>query len=781
MVSFVPRDRQAADDFTLPGFPGWFARLLRLRGVRSADEADRYLHPRMEDLTDPFNMAGMAETTRLLTNAAEKGERIAVFGDYDTDGICASALLSEALTFLGAHFTIRLPDRQSEGYGLNVTAVRELAASHRVLLTADCGITGHAETALAKELGMTVIITDHHQPPEISPAADAILHPAYSPFPHLCGAGVAFQLCRALMGNAALPLLPLCALATIADIVPLTGDNRVMAAQGLRMLEKTESEGLLALIRECGMKPPFTAHHLAFQLSPRINAAGRLADPRLSLDLLLTRDPKEASRIADQLSDLNTRRRTMQNELVRSALAAIPEQADFKTDNAIVIALEGVNPGLLGLCAGVLSNQYHFPSIVLTEHEDGLLTGSARSIPGVDIHAALRDCSDLMVKFGGHAQAAGLTLSRDNLPELKVRLSDAIARISDPQCFIDAKTYDIAMPLTDITEETARLLTLLEPVGNGNPEPVFLSSGLSAQDVRAVGKTGDHLALTLAQGDCARRAIFFSHGQEAGGLPDYMDVLYTPVINEYMGTRETRLTLSAIQEDKNHMTLPNEDAFADALLKDLSAWTTNDFEAGRLPDIRRFDGSLHGDFAKNARGDLVIARTRATALRYADALPVINGGTDDPRGYSALLVCPELERLNDSYRRILLADGLVTDREASVLRKRCNAAAIYAPEAPSGALTALLRTAIPDDRELRDVYKILVSTQGNSADELCRALGMSRARFEYILKVFGQLDLLAYNGSAIRLLPPVKRSLSESPLIREPRKTAFFSGKEQLC
>ena len=781
MVSFVPRDRQAADDFTLPGFPGWFARLLWLRGVRTAEEADRYLHPRIEDLTDPFAMAGMAETKCLLINAVEKGERIAVFGDYDTDGICASALLSEALTFLGAHLTIRLPDRQSEGYGLNEAAVRELAASHRVFLTADCGITGHAETALAKELGMTVIITDHHQPPEVSPAADAILHPAYSPFPHLCGAGVAFQLCRALMGDAALPLLPLCALATIADIVPLTGDNRVMAAHGLRMLENTKSEGLLALIRECGTKPPFAAHHLAFQLSPRINAAGRLADPRLSLDLLLTRDPKEADRIARQLSDLNTRRRAMQNEMVRNALAAITEQADFKTDNAIVILLEGANPGLLGLCAGVLSSKYHFPSIVLTEHEDGLLTGSARSIPGVDIHAALRDCADLMVKFGGHAQAAGLTLSRGNLPELKARLSDAIARISDPKCFLDTKVYDSAMPLTDITEETVRLLTLLEPVGNGNPEPVFLSSGIHAQEVRAVGKTGDHLALTLAQGDCTRKAIFFSHGQEAGGLPDTMEVLYTPIINEYMGTRETRLTLSALQEDKNHMTLPNEDAFADALLKDLAAWTTNDFEAGPLPDIRRFDESLHGDFTKNARGDLVIARTPATALRFADGLPVIHGGTDDPRGYSALLICAELERLGDNYRRILLADGLVTCREASVIRKRCPNAAVYAPEAPSGTLTALLRTAIPDERELRDVYRTLVNLQGYSADEVYRALDMSRARFEYILQVFGQLDLLVYNGNGIRLLPPVKRSLSESPLIREPKKTAFLSRKEQTC
>ena len=536
----------------LGSLPGWLSALLRARGIDTEEKADRFLNPSLSGLCDPFLLEGMEAAVRLIRGAIGAGERIMIFGDYDADGVCATSILLETLTEEGAQVSFRLPSRQADGYGLNEGAVREIAAKASLLITVDCGISNHAEVALAKSLGLTVIVTDHHQLPEKLPEADAVLNPLLGsyPCPFLCGAGVALKLCQALQGLPGLEKrLDLAAIATVADVVPLLEENRIIVREGMKRIGASVRPGLRALLECSGTSSPLQADDLAFRLGPRLNAAGRLGDASLAVRLLLTGIPEKAYAAARQLEEMNRRRQGMEREITADALRRITDDPFSREERVLLAAGKGWNPGLVGLAAGKICEKFYRPVIVLSIPEDGgPAVGSCRSIPGVHIFEILRECEDLLVKYGGHAQAAGLSVIPGNIPALRERLNRVVREQCDEGVFVRRLEYDLELPFRSWTPETLSELELLEPTGCGNPPPVFLLSGASVRSMRAVGRDHSHLQMSLLTPENTPvKGIAFFMGEEAEKDHTGVDLLYRPVRNVFNGRVSIEAQVSALR------------------------------------------------------------------------------------------------------------------------------------------------------------------------------------------------------------------------------------------
>ena len=546
------RKRYSSPSGPLPGLPAWESELLRARGIDTAEKAERFLHPDFSLLYDPLRMQGMEEAVRLIRKAIRQGDRILVYGDYDADGVCAVTVLLETLREEGANADFRIPDRHAEGYGLNGEAVQEIAEEYRLLITVDCGIANEKEVRLAREKGMEVIVTDHHELPEILPPADAVLDPLLGdyPFRRLCGAGMALKICQALQGmDGVRKRLEIAALATVADVVPLTEENRVIVREGMRQMASTARPGLRALMKNAGMHLPVRSEDLAFRLGPRLNAAGRLGDAGEAVRLLMTKDPEEARRIADSLEEKNRRRQEMEGRILREAMEIMPAQVDLRRDRAIVLEGEGWDTGLIGLAAGKVCERFHHPTVVLSRQGDRAV-GSCRSVPGVNIWQMLNLCGDLFLRFGGHEQAAGLTIPADRIGDFRRRLNGAIRENCSDACFLPVAEYDCELPLSEVTLETVERLEALEPTGCGNPAPVFFCRGAEVQEARRVGRDRSHLKLSLLQGEALRSGIGFGLGEAANTALTRVDALFRPIRNEFNGRVSAEVQVQALRRVK---------------------------------------------------------------------------------------------------------------------------------------------------------------------------------------------------------------------------------------
>ena len=532
---------------SLAGLPDWMSSLLRARGIDTEEKARRFLSPSLADLYDPFLLDGMETTVSLLREAVARKQTILVYGDYDADGVCAASILLDALHEEGASLAYRIPSRHTEGYGLNEAAVREMAEKCDLLITVDCGISNAAEIALAKELGLTVVVTDHHQPPETLPPADAVINPllGHYPFPSLCGAGVALKICQALQGIAGVEKrLDLAALATVADVVPLQDENRLIVREGLRRIAASSRPGLQSLLKVSGTVPPLSADHLAFRLGPRLNAAGRLSDARLGVHLLLTPDPAKAEQIARQLEETNRLRQDLERKMTAEALKQL-EDPDLAGAHVLVVSGNGWNPGLVGLTAGRLCDRFHRPAVALSIQGETAV-GSCRSIPGINIYRMLSACEDLLDRFGGHEQAAGLTVKAERLAAFRARLESVVADSAEPECFVPSREYDLSVPFRTWTPEALALLEQLEPTGCGNPPAQFRLEA-EIQSMRRVGRDGSHLKLSLLDRDGSLiDGIAFSQGDFADELLTEADVLYRPVLNKFRGRAAVEAQITAI-------------------------------------------------------------------------------------------------------------------------------------------------------------------------------------------------------------------------------------------
>lgn len=491
------------------------AELLYRRGIGDAATAADFLDPRRRAAPDPHRLPAMDRAVERICRALDSGERIAIYGDYDADGVTSTALLVRALRAAAgdpSRVGWRLPTR-AEGYGLNPDAIAAIAAAGTTLLIAvDCGSGDHLNVAHAHAAGLDVVILDHHQMADAGPDGAIVVSPQLAPtgdYHPLAAVGVAFLLVTALAqggcridgddaGAAETDLLDYVALGTVADVAPLTGVNRALVRDGIRRIRERPRAGLDWLCRRAGIgAATLTAEQIAFKLAPRLNAAGRMADPALALRLLLSDDPREAAVLAGELEQLNALRRQESARIIAEAESVLAAQPDWSHRPLLVVAHRGWTSGVLGIAAGQLAARHGRPAIVL--NDDGARShGSARSVPGFDIAGALTRCRDLLHEHGGHSQAAGLTLASADLPRLTAALEAELSAAALPIPIEPALPVEADLPAERLTLDTARLVHKLAPFGTGNPKPLLRLRGLRVQRYAAIGRDGSHLKIHLA-------------------------------------------------------------------------------------------------------------------------------------------------------------------------------------------------------------------------------------------------------------------------------------------
>ena len=535
MLRLIPRTTQAPEWPRPADISPMMHRLLRLRGVRSEEEARAFLSPSRQQLRDPFLLSDMRQAVDVIQASVENGESICVYGDYDVDGVCASAIVVSYLKSIGAKAEPYLPSRHQEGYGLNENALKEIAKKHSLLVTVDCGITAVSLVECAKREGLKVVVTDHHRPEGELPACP-VVNPLLNdyPFPYLCGAGVAFQLVSALGGREkGMEYIDYAALATIADIVPLYDENRAIASIGLKKINASARPGIRALIEAAGLSSkPLTAGNVAFQLTPRLNASGRIGDAMRAYNLITSTDMDECIRLASELNEENAHRKTLEQAAIDEAEQMLSD-FDFPNHRIIIVMGENWNPGVIGLAASRLTEKYHYPTCVLTK-EDDVYVGSCRSIEGIDIHDALTSVSDLLVKFGGHKMAAGLTVKAENAALLQDALDMYLFQTAPMDAYIPYVEYDMSVEADMLTPESVHALNALSPTGCGNPAPVF-RMGAEIPSARPVGANGLHLKLSLKTETGNMDGIWFRKGELASSLPRKAEIIFQPAVSEYQG------------------------------------------------------------------------------------------------------------------------------------------------------------------------------------------------------------------------------------------------------
>ncbi|WP_294144842.1 single-stranded-DNA-specific exonuclease RecJ [uncultured Clostridium sp.] len=534
------------------------ARIIRNRGIEGENNINRYLNGTMDALYDPRLMKDMDKAVAILKEKINSKKKIRIVGDYDIDGVCSTYILYNAFLRLGAPVDYDIPDRIRDGYGINESII-EKAAEQGIdtILTCDNGISAFSQIELAKQKGMTVIVTDHHEVPlgddgEVLPPADAVIDPKRSecnyPFPEICGAVVAWKLVQVLYGECGVPqkeweeLLEFAAIATVGDVMRLQDENRIIVKYGLRRMEQTKSIGLRKLAGKNNLDlSQITAYHIGFVIGPCLNAGGRLQTAKLALSLLLSRDEEEADRLATELKELNDMRKDMTEQGTEAAKVMV--DSCYMQDKVLVVYLPECHESLAGIIAGRLREHYQKPSIVLTQGEEAV-KGSGRSIESYHMFQKLSEVKELMLKFGGHPMAAGLSLEEQNIDEFRKRLNENSGLCEED---FKAKVWiDVPMPVDYMTERLIREFRCLEPFGQGNEKPMFAQKNLRVRNARVIGRNRNVVKLTLEeQSGFAMEAIYFGDGvsfeEERNGRRG-MDIVYYPEINEYNGNK----TLQAV-------------------------------------------------------------------------------------------------------------------------------------------------------------------------------------------------------------------------------------------
>jgi single-stranded-DNA-specific exonuclease len=583
------------------------SQILINRKIDTPEQAKAFLSPSLDDLLNPFLMTDMEKASMRIKEAISKGERILIYGDYDVDGVTGTALLLSVLRDLGADVSSYIPNRLREGYGLNIEAIHRLKTQEprpKLIITVDCGTTSHKEIDLTNSFDIDVIITDHHQPltkdprlrtqdsglrtqdsrynselrthnSQLLPNAYAILNPnredsAY-PFRELAGVGVVFKLCQALIpptppfskggwggllvkggGGGLERYLDLVALGTIADLVPLIGENRILVKEGLEILSHGERTGIKALKKVAGLEGrPVNSGAVSFCLAPRINAAGRIGDAGHAVRLLLSESEKEAIEIAENLDRLNRERQEIEDEIFGEALERLKTQdLRLKTpDYSIVLASPDWHLGVIGIVASRLVDAFYRPSFLFSI-KDGVAKGSARSIPNFHLHEALTECSDLLMGFGGHSYAAGLSLKEEKLKSFRIRIDEIINKTLNEEDLIPRFRIDAKVDFRELTFGLINELDALSPFGLGNPQPVLGAKAVEIISPRSVGN--NHLKMKLRQNRVVLNAIGFDMGDLLNRIEEgkRIDIAFTPSINEWEGGKKLQLEIKAIRPHK---------------------------------------------------------------------------------------------------------------------------------------------------------------------------------------------------------------------------------------
>ncbi len=766
------------------------ARLLCARGYDDIDSARAFVRPDLSMLHDPFAFEGMQDAVDCICAAGEMGETICVYGDYDADGICGTAILARYLKTQGFEVLPYIPERHNEGYGLNKAAIEQIASRGvGLLITVDCGITAREEIALAYELGMEVVLTDHHQCPPILPECEAIVNPqcgAY-PFRHLCGTGVAFKLVQALGGiEAAAQYLDLAAIATVADIVSLTDENRVIVSEGLKRIAAGQCvAGVRALAEVSGCpEGRIDAGQIGFGMAPRINATGRTGSASQSLQLFLTDDPAEARRLALGLDTENKRRQQIEAGIHDDALRHIAAgQADPARDPVIVLRDDAWNCGVIGIVASRLTRRYHRP-VLLFGGEEGQLTASGRSIPGVHLYDSLSKYRERFVRFGGHEMAAGLTIEAAGYDAFRAAFLADMRETLPVEVLRPVAYYDAEIAPSAITEGLVDDLAVLAPFGTGHHAPVFCVRGETPQNVLTMGSEHQHLRFTVGGLAC----VAFGEGQSSTRLRnERVDLLVTADRNHFNGKTSVQALVKAMRfappEELERYVAARAWKFYDALCcrigynKSLDNGEFSPCVADSGVRQRYLDAIRH-----QVQGKLAICFTPEGALDLLhtlrregliDAVDLHWGRCADESAYNAVLFAPEID-----------PDDLRGFDQIAVWDDCPDAAAwreIAGLQAQSGAYgmdvgAFLERIAIPRDR-LGQAYRAIgaeVSREGRYTDFDAYATAVQRRTSidpfltVYATRVFSQLGLIAIKREGcfdVSIVPaPPKRDLEGSPL-----------------
>ncbi|MGB4273368.1 MAG: single-stranded-DNA-specific exonuclease RecJ [Bacillota bacterium] len=550
--------------------PSIVADLMVQRGIKSARDGEAFLRADLADLEDPHLLKDIDKAVERISRGIEENERIVVYGDYDVDGITSICILVDVLRGLGANVDYYIPDRVDEGYGINQEAVASIAKDcTSLLITVDCGITASSEVQLAQSLGMDVIVTDHHEPSAKIPPAVAVINPKRHdeeyPFRDLAGVGVAYKLSQALVTSLKGPkearvlsdrFLDLVALGTIADVSPLVGENRIFAKQGLARINRTENIGLQCLIEVCGLKDrTITAGTVGFVLAPRLNAAGRIRDPALCVELLLTDSPQRAMSIARLLDSVNSERQRLEMKTLEEALSMVKTCDGRPVDCVLVLAKEGWHPGVIGIVASRIVEEFNRPAFLITlDGDEG--RGSGRSIPEFDLYRALSQCSDTLLGFGGHKYAAGITVSRHGIDRFRQAINEVGRSVLCEEDFLPKVFCHLELTLDRIDLEVAKGIAMLAPFGFGNPTPLFLSTGVELLEYRGVGADGKHLKMVLAQAGKTHDGIGFGLGHLTSQIyserANEVDIVYTIEVNEWNGMIRPQLNIKGLRIAENH-------------------------------------------------------------------------------------------------------------------------------------------------------------------------------------------------------------------------------------
>ncbi|MEK7467060.1 MAG: single-stranded-DNA-specific exonuclease RecJ [Planctomycetota bacterium] len=540
--------------------------LLINRGVEDTAAASMFLRTQLDHLHDPFLLREMHKAVDRLQRALRDNEQILVFGDYDVDGVTGTTLIVQFFRTLGRDVKWYIPHRVQEGYSLSRAAIEKFAKDGiKVLITVDCGTTNIEEVRLAQELGIDVIVTDHHEPMATVPAALAVLNPKMQdsgyPFLGLCGAGMAFKLVWALakgihghnritgpLARFFVESMALVSLGTIADVAPLVGENRVFATFGLAALGASQTPGIQALLRSAGLEGlPLNAGHVGFRIGPRLNAGGRMGSASIGVELLLTDSPHRAEDIVTDLEAANTERQKVEADILAQALQMVEEEHDLENDPVIVLADDRWHSGVIGIVASKLAEKHYRPTILIAlKGEKG--KGSGRSIPAFHLYESLATCKDLMMAFGGHSHAAGLEIKRENVALLRRRLNEYARGVLKADDLVPRLGIDAEIHLEQLSRDVVKEVQLLEPHGYGNAAPVLSTSNLRiAGDPKIIGKTGDHISFYVVQGKHSLKAIGFGMADRYDELllnrRRPLSIAFAPIINEWQGRESVELQI----------------------------------------------------------------------------------------------------------------------------------------------------------------------------------------------------------------------------------------------
>jgi single-stranded-DNA-specific exonuclease len=730
------------------------ARLLVARGIKDVQEAEAFLHIEKNDYYDPFLMDGMEKAVERIKRAINDQERILIYGDYDADGVSSTSVMVYTLHKLGANFEYYIPNRFTEGYGPNENAFRwaENQGFH-VIITVDTGISAVHEASIAKELGLDLVITDHHEPPPVLPDAYTIINPKKPgcpyPFKGLAGVGVAFKFAQAILGQAPEELLDIVVIGTIADLVPLQSENRLFVNKGLKVLRYTSKPGLVALLDICGLnEQDLATEHVGFAIGPRVNAVGRLGSAIPAVKLFTTSDYDEAKDLAEEIDQSNKERQAIVNQITEEAIQEVESKYPPEDHSVLVIAKEGWNPGVIGIVASRLVERYYRPTIILSiDLEKGIAKGSARSIEGFDMFENLSECRTILPHFGGHPMAAGMTLSITDVNELRIRLNQQAATQLSEEDFSPIIKVDIECNLEDISLQTIEEMHKLAPFGVGNPSPKILISNVTHNEIRKIGAEGNHLKLKVVRNNSTLDVIGF----QCGHLHDHIStdseisLVGELSINEWNGFRKPQLMLKDIA---------------------IEAWQLFDYrgvrEVGKRLDALPKEKLCLVAFRKSTIEHLRIQNWQEY-ITYIDSPEEIS--VDIMNGKYLFLLDLPYEKI---HLEQLLVIGAQPERTYAIL---------FSEEEH-------YFNPIPSREQFKWFYAFLMKKKSfdlaKSGKELAKYKGWTFETVQFMSKVFFELEFVTIDNGIITLVEnQPKRDLSDSPTYK--KKSEQILLEKELC